>query len=384
MIQLQDDALIFTFPDLQEQLRGRVHAWVDERFEKASTGERTVLPKSREEIYPKFDRWLPRIRARVAFQRTLRIPDDGRDYPLPPGFGCFPVFHVDDYAGIPAPWKKHGGVMLPMHRAEAMWLQFSGDYPFALKIAAGGVCAVSGERWSAGLRCKPQNYVVLPEQPWLDGFRVDDDTIRQFVAAPLGKGLTVEQQVTGEESWGGLQLQVYPIEVERFWEQLREQSLIFEWRELTRPPRCGSVPYILRDVVACCGAGDLEEAGLGAGGRMKQKIATDPHGVPAWDTSTTSRCYVHLCLAEDWHRLTGAQPPHLPPSAAAYAKAGLPWFDYEDGKPAVTGESMLSTIKSVSTLVDEKTGLGLPGNESVSIDQVIQLVRRSSEVVREF
>ena len=164
-----------------------MHAWVDERFEKASTGELTVLPKSREEIYPKFDRWLPRIRARVAFQRTLRIPDDGRDYPLPPGFGCFPVFHVDDYAGIPAPWKKHGGVMLPMHRAEAMWLQFSGDNPFALKIAAGGVCAVSGERWSAGLRCKPQNYVVLPEQPWLDGFRVDDDTIRQFVAAPLGR-----------------------------------------------------------------------------------------------------------------------------------------------------------------------------------------------------
>ena len=34
----------------------------------------------------------------VDFQRTLRIPDDGRDYPLPPGLGSFPIRHVDDHA----------------------------------------------------------------------------------------------------------------------------------------------------------------------------------------------------------------------------------------------------------------------------------------------
>jgi hypothetical protein len=27
----------------------------------------------------------------VSFQRTLRIPDDGAKYPLPPGLGCLPV-----------------------------------------------------------------------------------------------------------------------------------------------------------------------------------------------------------------------------------------------------------------------------------------------------
>jgi hypothetical protein len=30
----------------------------------------------------------------VAFQRTLRIPDDGHGYPLPPGLGRFPIFKV--------------------------------------------------------------------------------------------------------------------------------------------------------------------------------------------------------------------------------------------------------------------------------------------------
>jgi len=27
----------------------------------------------------------------VSLQRTLRVPEDGREYPLPPGFGRFPM-----------------------------------------------------------------------------------------------------------------------------------------------------------------------------------------------------------------------------------------------------------------------------------------------------
>ena len=39
----------------------------------------------------------PEAELRINFQRTLRIPDDGYDYPLPPGLGCFPLRHVDDF-----------------------------------------------------------------------------------------------------------------------------------------------------------------------------------------------------------------------------------------------------------------------------------------------
>ena len=39
---------------------------------------------------------------------------------------------------------------------------------------------------------KTQNYIVVPDQPWLDGYN-NDGVVRQFVAAPLGDGVTVRQ-----------------------------------------------------------------------------------------------------------------------------------------------------------------------------------------------
>ena len=81
----------------------------------------------------------------ISFQRTLRIPDDNRAYQLPPGLSDFPLDHVDDYADkVPAKWKDHGGVFLPMYQAEAMWINFEGEYPMAVKVAAGKIDAVTG------------------------------------------------------------------------------------------------------------------------------------------------------------------------------------------------------------------------------------------------
>src|SRR5215831_15677229 len=86
----------------------------------------------------------------INFQRTLRIPDDGKDYPLPPGLGSFPLRHIDDYAaGMPAKWLSRGGVLLPMWQSEAMWLCFDNNivfsrdvgYPFAIKVATGKISA---------------------------------------------------------------------------------------------------------------------------------------------------------------------------------------------------------------------------------------------------
>ena len=107
----------------------------------------------------------------IDFQRTLRIPDDNREYHLPPGLGRFPVEHVDNFADkLPEAWQRHGGVFVPMYQSEALWINFSGNYPCAVKIAAGKINAVSGEPWSNGLSDDPQDYAVIPEQPWLDGF----------------------------------------------------------------------------------------------------------------------------------------------------------------------------------------------------------------------
>ena len=51
-------------------------------------------------------------RLTLGFQRTLRIPDDNRTYPLPAGLGYFPIQHVDDFAeSVPSQWAQHGGVV---------------------------------------------------------------------------------------------------------------------------------------------------------------------------------------------------------------------------------------------------------------------------------
>ena len=148
----------------------------------------------------------------VDFQRTLRVPDDNQDYPLPAGLGQFPLYPVDDYP-VSATWVKHGGVFLPMYQSEAMWINFdsSSGYPFAVKIAAGKINAVTGCTWSNDLSPDPQDYVVLPDQEWLDGFSVAKSVVRQFVAMPLGQGVTAEEQISGEDKWGGLQLIFYPM-----------------------------------------------------------------------------------------------------------------------------------------------------------------------------
>jgi hypothetical protein len=84
----------------------------------------------------------------IGFQRTLRIPDDDQDYPLPPGLGSFPLRHLDDFASrVPEKWRPRGGVVMPMHQAEAMWINFDNSgYPFAIKVATGKINAVRRSR----------------------------------------------------------------------------------------------------------------------------------------------------------------------------------------------------------------------------------------------
>ena len=77
----------------------------------------------------------------VSLHRTLRIPEDGRTYPLPPGFGLFPV-RLSRGEGADAATR----LVVPMYQREALWLGFSAApwKPNALKVICGGINAVSG------------------------------------------------------------------------------------------------------------------------------------------------------------------------------------------------------------------------------------------------
>lgn len=273
----------------------------------------------------------------ISLQRTLRIPDDGTDYPLPPGLGKFPLSHIDDFKErVPAKWVEHGGVMMPMYQAEAMWIRFNSPFgdgcPAAVQIAAGKINAINGEGWSNKLTAQPQSYVVVPQQPWLDGFSVGKGVIRQFVAMPLGEGFTAEEQLTGSGEHGGIQIVAYPLKAEhyRVWraaQQRRSRENVLECR--------------------VCDVG--LEMGLAPGGRMRQEIYTDPFGIDAWDQTTPVRCFVHIVNSMQYQAITGARPPQLPLSAEQYTRAGLPWFEYYDDSLMVEpGAAKLANLKPVS------------------------------------
>ena len=309
-------------------------------------------------------------RCSISFQRTLRIPDDGSDYPLPPGLGDFPLRHLDDYAErLPAEWGRRGGVIMPMFQAEAMWLSFdsNGGYPFALKIATGKICAITGERWINHLNTDPQDYLVLPDQPWLDGYCVEKGVIRQFVAMPLGKGYTVEEQLTGAAQHGGLQITAYPMKAERYEAMIagRDEAM---------------------NLNAMVSYSPMEEGmGLAPGGRMRQEIYEDSYGLDAWDQRHPARCFVTIANSTQWMALTGERPPIMPPTARDYTEAGLPWYDYYDtDHEAVSGSDTLKSVKSVAQTGKEKGEAALPENETISGSRVVSLKDPRKREVREY
>ena len=275
------------------------------------------------------------LRFAVSFQRTLRIPDDGQTYPLPPGLGIFPIFAVAEFAErLPAEWSR-GDAFIPLHQREALWLGFHGARwkPNAVQVRIGGVNALTGETGVQPPRAEPQNYLVCPEQPWLDGIVTGGGAVRQFVAMPLGLGYTVEAALTGEERQGAIELTVY-----------EPKPGIFPDEEPA--PEAGGPPRA---------AARAQPMGLGAGGKMKQKIYRDRHGVEVWDGGNFGRVTVHLLNSAQFREVTGFEPPTTPVDAAAYAEAGLPWFDlYDEDRAGLAAAPALAGAKTIAQRDEER------------------------------
>ena len=306
----------------------------------------------------------------IQFQRTPRVPDDNRDYFLPPGLGPFPLELVDDFEkNLPPVWIEHGGIFMPMYQSEAMWINFHSlysddrytSYPFAIKIAAGKINAVTGESWNNELNKSPQDYLVSSTQPWLDGYCVKKGIIRQFVAMPLGTGYTAEEQMTGSGEYGGLQIVAYPMKRE-----------VFE-RRFPKRERGTKTLGDMR-MMECLSEMKVGFAmGLAPGGRMKQEVYNDPYGIDDWDQDYRSRCFVHIANSMVWRSITGENPPTVPLTAKEYTKAGLPWFDYYSDGKALNGSVKLKNLKSVTKLGKEKKDIPLPENEPVDPENIVKI-----------
>ena len=223
-------------------------------------------------------------------------------------------------------------------------------------------CAITGDTWADHLNRDPPDYAVLPEQPWLDGYCVEEGVVRQFVAMPLGEGFTVEEQLNGTKVHGGVQILAYPMKAARY-----------EATMSRKIEPCHSVMY--------SAPSDL---GLAPGGRMEQEIYDDPYGRDDWDQRHRSRCFVSLVNTAQWMAITGERPPKRPPTAQDYAASGLPWIEYYgwDAR-AVAGSERLHGLKSVSRQA-AATGQGpLTDNTTIGASHVVALGKSQGRPVRE-
>jgi hypothetical protein len=287
----------------------------------------------------------------MSFQRTLRVPDDGKQYPLPPGLGKFPIESVDQFADrVPQAWQGENTFFIPMRQSEALWLGFDGAEwkPNAVQIGIGQINAITGAQWNERLAAAPQNYIVTPEQPWLDGIKTGTGSIRQFVAIPLGLGYTIEAQVSGKEEFGGIQIVVYEPKPGRFSDQA--------------PPR---------PLKGSCGRPAMRMGlgmGLGAGGQVRQRIYPDSYGVDAWDRDNCGRVTVYIANSEQYRQITEREPPPTLVSAKTYTEYGLPWFDlYDEAKGDLATTARLERIKSIGQLNLESGAPPEPADESVNV-----------------
>lgn len=175
-------------------------------------------------------------RLSISFKRTVRVPDGQRKNKTPPALGTFPLYPVSKFrqtmpaslsypctvGATPILIQPNALLLRPSTEREAMWIHFSASRPFAVQIYVGGVNAVSGElrtddqsktlRRLTKMANKEsiQDYIVAPEQLWLDGIADKQGSFRQIVAMPLGSGYSVEAQITGRDEVGGMQFMVVP------------------------------------------------------------------------------------------------------------------------------------------------------------------------------
>jgi hypothetical protein len=269
----------------------------------------------------------------ASFQRTLRIPDDGGSYPLPPGLGLLPLQCAAEYRQRVPPHWTDTDFFVPMYQREALWLGFDAAAwkPNAVKVGIGGVDAISGEQWGARLQAQPQNYIVCPDQPWLDGINAGAGWVRQFTAMPLGLGYTIEEQLTGNATTGGIQL------------------LVFE-------PKPGRFPDVAplhdrQDSSAPVAARPASRMGIAAGGKIQQAIYVDPYGVDTWDAASATEVRVHIVTSDQYLLITGHPAPPTPVSARTYTEHGLPWFTlYDETRQGVSPSERLSGVTSAARI----------------------------------
>ena len=217
-----------------------------------------------------------------------------------------------------------------MHEKEAMWMGFSCKkyFPLAVLIGVGGINALNGEKLENKL--DKDNYLVTPPQIWLDGWKNQDGNVYQFVSTSYGKGLTVAEQIIESET-GGICIKVFEPKNPN---KLVNINAPNEYSTKDEEYSCNYIPKNF-----------MSEMGIGKGGKINQKIYSDPYGIDAWQTEPTAFTNIYLVNAEQFSKITGRSMPPLPISAKKYFDV---WYKLHDNDMAdISGTDVFTNLKGV-------------------------------------
>ncbi|KIW21348.1 hypothetical protein PV08_01928 [Exophiala spinifera] len=420
------------------------------------------LPGLRAELISLDERWPCEIlitdpsdgnELRISFWRTVRIPEDGKVYDLPAGLGRFPLVGALAFRDLLVEEDDEKiDVLLPMYDREAMYVEFSaGRYehsldfsqrPFAVRPYVGRINAISSSPMQSasthgypGGDMKPrtrvgveytnevitappdyrQDYIVTEASihdirvhaQWLDGVAYQPGRVKQFVSVPFGSGASIEAQKSGEEKYGGIQLEIIPtFPLDRL-RKLTGKTICLSMLNITGKTveimiDGGALVYdLLQMIDARVGAGGaslgfwrlifrgigLEPLGrladygisnnctihmvpklrgggsgpaiaapkrmsLGAGGSVSQNISADHYQPSVWDASRRKLINIQIINSNDFEKLTGVKSPPTPIGFETYESLGLPFFHYylEDAT-AVSGD--FSGVMSIEALAGQ-------------------------------
>ncbi|EKJ68938.1 hypothetical protein FPSE_10863 [Fusarium pseudograminearum CS3096] len=355
----------------------------------------------------------------ISFKRTIRVPDNYDTNYLPPDAGSFPLYKVDDYAEtLPLRMAQKGGLFIPMYQREAMWINFKSKCFYAIKVFVGGINAVSGEPSveDAGTSLRRRNlihqgksvqdYIVTPDQRWLDGVAVEPGKIRQFVAMPVGTGHSIEAQMTGAEKAGGVQFEITRLDskppegdiitidivtgggkvhrvttsrqetVEQLMRRIElvekltldEMRLIYAGKHLEvfrtladYQIEDNSRVQLLKRLRGGGGPGPTElEMYIAAGGLIKQGI----EGLRQndWKKSVPVTFNVQVLNSAGFEQVTGKKPPRSPITAKSYADCGYPFYSIYEEPTTISGA--FDGLRSVAQ-IDQTSEDSLPADMPV-------------------
>jgi len=119
------------------------------------------------------------------------------------------------------------------------------------------------------------------------------------------------------------------------------------------------------------------EMGLGAGGKIRQKIYKDLNKLEYWNTDRSSRVFVHICNAAMWKRITGKSMPASPVTAETYVESNFPWYDVYDAElKDVALNEELSGIKSITSLQNLDVASNVVSTQPLDIsEEVIHTIK---------